>query len=97
MMTPTGRVALVLGLVFVATAFVAGTVEVRAGQHDCGSAVSAHTPPGSFAGSATAGAAEDQCDHKIKVRRFLVGVLGIGGLIVALAGAYQHEPDARDS
>ena len=35
---------MVLGLVLVAVAMIAGTVEVRAGQHACGSAVSAHTP-----------------------------------------------------
>jgi hypothetical protein len=87
-MTPRGRVALVLGLVLVAVAMLAGTVEVRAGQHACGSAASAHAP---IAGTASAqGRAEDACDNKITNRRVLVGVIGLIGLGLALGGAYDH-------
>jgi hypothetical protein len=94
-MTPLGRVALVLGLVLVASAFAAGLVTVHAGQHDCGSAVAAHAPHGQFARPAAESRAEDQCDGKITGRRRLVGVLGIVGLAVALAGAYTHEQSAK--
>ena len=80
-----------LGLVLVAVAMLAGTVTVRAGQHDCGSAVSAHTPAGQFTRPASQRAAEDQCDGKITNRRVLVGVIGIVGLVLALGGAYDHE------
>jgi hypothetical protein len=87
-MTPRGRVGLVLGLVLVAIAMLAGTVTVRAGQHDCGSAVAAHTP--TVANSRVQSKAEDQCDNKITNRRYLVAVVGIVGLGIALFGAYDH-------
>jgi hypothetical protein len=97
-MTPLGRAALVLGLVLVASAFAAGLVTVHAGQHDCGSAVSAHAPQEQFARPVAESRAEDQCDGKITGRRRLVGVLGVVGLVVAIAGAYTHERSAtRDS
>jgi hypothetical protein len=91
-MTPLGRVALVLGLVLVAVAMIAGTVEVRAGQHACGSAVSAHSPTIENAGSDDA---EDQCDNKITNRRYLVAVIGIVGLGIALGGAHDHPREHR--
>jgi hypothetical protein len=92
--TPRGRVCLVLGLVLVAAAFVAGTVEVRAGQHGCGSAVSAHSPEGALRGLRLA-EVEDQCDSKIKSRRALVAILGTAGVILAVLGAYDHPRGAR--
>jgi len=92
-MTPRGRVALVLGLVLVAIAMLAGTVTVRSGQHDCGSAVSAHTP--SISATNASSDAEDACDNKITNRRYLVGVIGIVGLGIALAGAYDHRSERR--
>lgn len=94
-MTPRGRAALVLGLVFVAVAIVAGTVEVRVGQHGCGSAVSAHTPEGRFPGPRVS-EIEDQCDHKITTRRVLVAILGSVGVVLAVAGAYDHKRPRRD-
>ena len=80
-----------LGLVLVSCAFVIGTVTVRAGVHDCGTADSAHTPAGQFARPAVRSAAEDQCDGKITGRRRLTAVVGIVGLALALGGAYSHE------
>jgi hypothetical protein len=91
-MTPRGRAALVLGLVLVAVAIVAGTVEVRAGVHGCGSAVSAHAPPGHGPAQSRA---EDRCDAKIKDRRALVAIVGTAGVIVAMAGAYDHRRPSR--
>src|SRR6185295_3767569 len=88
-MTPRGRAALVLGLVLIVSAIVAGTVEVRVGHHGCGSAVSAHAPEGRFARNAES-RIEDQCDRKITNRRWLVGVIGVVGVVVAAAGAYDH-------
>src|SRR5262249_21942437 len=88
-MTPRGRAALVLGLVLVVVAIVAGTVEVRAGQHGCGSAVSAHSPEGRFQGPRLR-EVEDQCDSKIKGRRLLVAIIGGAGVVLAVAGAYVH-------
>jgi hypothetical protein len=93
-MTPRGRAALVLGLVLVVVALVAGTVEVRVGQHGCGSAVSAHTPDGRFQGT-PASDVEDQCDAKITSRRVLVAVLGSAGVILAVLGAYDHRRPGR--
>lgn len=90
-MTARGRAALVLGLVLVSCAFVMGTVTVRAGVHDCGTAVSAHTPTGQFARSVAKGEAEDQCDRKITGRRRLTALVGIVGVVIALGGAYDHE------
>jgi hypothetical protein len=92
-MTPRGRVALVLGLVLVAVAMLAGTVTVRAGQHECGSAVSARVPSGETASAQSA--AEDACDNKVTNRRVLVGVIGIVGLGLAVAGAYDHPSGKR--
>ena len=94
-MTPRGRVALVLGLVLVAVAMLAGTVTVRAGQHECGSAVSAHAPTGQFTRQGPQSAVEDQCDRKITGRRVLVAVVGIVGLGLALGGAYDHPRGER--
>jgi hypothetical protein len=93
-MTPRGRAALVLGLVLVVVAIVAGTVEVRVGRHGCGSAVSAHAPDGQLTGPRQA-RIEDQCDGKITGRRVLVGILGTAGLVLAVAGAYDHKRTGR--
>ena len=93
-MTPRGRAALVLGLVLVVVALVAGTVEVRVGQFGCGSAVSAHAPTVRAGGTREA-RIEDQCDAKIKGRRVLVGVVGVTGLGLALWGAYDHKRPRR--
>jgi hypothetical protein len=90
--TPRGRAALVLGLVFVVVAIVAGTVEVRVGQHGCGSAVSAHAPEGRGPAQSRA---EDQCDSKIKRRRVLVAIVGSAGVIIAMLGAYDHKRRPR--
>jgi hypothetical protein len=95
-MTPRGRAALVFGLVLVVVAIVAGTVEVRAGQHGCGSAVSAHTPEGRFQGTRV-DTIEDQCDSKIKSRRALVAIVGTAGVIIAVLGAYDHKRPPRRS
>jgi len=93
-MTPRGRAALVLGFILVIGAIVAGTVEVRAGQHGCGSAVSAHAPR--VRSGPAESRIEDQCDRKITGRRRLVGVIGVVGIVIAVAGAYDHERgDAR--
>ncbi len=87
-MTPRGRAALVLGFVIVIGAIVAGTVEVRVGTHECGSAVSAHAPAGHGEAQSRA---EDLCDSKIRGRRWLVGVLGVVGIVIAVVGAYDHQ------
>jgi hypothetical protein len=91
-MTPRGRAALVLGLVLIVAAIVAGTVEVRAGQHGCGSAVSAHAPAGRGPAQSRA---EDQCDSKIKSRRALVAIIGTAGVVLAVLGAYDHPRGSR--
>jgi hypothetical protein len=88
-MTPRGRAALVMGLVLVVVAIVAGTVEVRVGNFGCGSAVSAHAP--NIRAGARDSRFEDRCDRKITGRRWLVGVIGIVGVVIAVAGAYDHE------
>jgi len=88
-MTPRGRAALVLGFILVIGAIVAGTVEVRVGQHGCGSAVSAHAPR--MRSGPAESRIEDQCDRKITGRRRLVGVIGLVGIVVAVAGAYDHD------
>jgi hypothetical protein len=93
-MTPRGRAALVLGLVLVVAAVVAGTVEVRAGQHGCGTAVSAHSPEGRLRGPRLA-EIEDQCDSKIKSRRALVAIIGTAGVTLAVLGAYDHPRASR--
>ena|SRR5690242_8720970 len=93
-MTPRGRAALVLGLILVIGAMVAGTVEVRVGQHGCGSAVSAHAPQ--MRSGRAESRVENQCDAKITHRRWLVGVLGVVGVVIAVAGAYDHKrPPSR--
>ena len=89
-MTPRGRALLVLGLVLVVVAIVAGTVEVRVGQHGCGSAVSAHAPEGRFQGRNPQSEVEDQCDRKITSRRLLVAFVGGAGVVLAVLGAYDH-------
>ena len=86
-MTPRGRAALVLGFVIVIGAIVAGTVEVRVGTHECGSAVSAHAPAGHGEAQSRA---EDLCDSKITGRRVFVLFFGLAGLVIAMAGAYDH-------
>jgi hypothetical protein len=90
-MTPRGRGALVLGLVLLVGALLAATATVHAGRHECGSAISAHAPEGQFLGPDTESKAEDQCDGKITGRRRLVAVLGGVGLLIAIAGAVDHE------
>lgn len=95
-MTPRGRVAFVLGFVLVISAIIAGTVEVRVGQRGCGSAVSAHAPRGRFVGN-TESRIEDQCDRKITNRRRLVAVVGGAGLLIAMAGAYDHRRRAQST
>ena len=87
-MTPRGRAALVLGLVLVVAAMVGGTVEVRVAGFHCGSAVSAHPPE---VKGARESRFEDQCDDKITHRRWLVGVIGVIGVVLAVAGAYDHD------
>jgi len=89
-MTPRGRAALVLGFVIVIGAIVAGTVEVRVGTHECGSAVSAHAPAGHGEAQSRA---EDLCDSKVTGRRWLVGVIGVavsGPLIPVLRKRRQQ-------
>ena len=88
-MTPRGRAALVLGFVLIIGAIVAGTVEIRAGGAGCGSAVSAHPP--NIRPAARESRFEDMCDRKVTDRRWLVGVIGVVGIIVAVAGAYDHD------
>ena len=91
-MTPRGRAVLVLGLVVVLAAIVAATVEIRAGVHECGSAISAHAPAGHGRAQSRA---EDPCDSKVKSRRVLVVFLGVGGLGIAMLGAYDHRRSPR--
>jgi hypothetical protein len=91
-MTPRGRVALVLGLVIVAAAMLASTVTIHAGLYDCGSAVSAHEPTGKVARARVESLAEHRCNGKVTGRRYLVALVGGGGLLLALAGAFDHEP-----
>src|SRR5215475_7800266 len=93
-MTPRGRAALVLGLVLVVVAIVAGTVEVRVGQFGCGSAVSAHAPTVRV-GGVRESRIEDQCDRKITERRRVVAVIGVVGVVIAVAGAYDHDRRGR--
>jgi hypothetical protein len=93
-MTPGGRAALVFGVVLLCSAFLAATVTVHAGQHDCGSAVSAHAPDEQFVRPGAESRAEDQCDGKITGRRRFAAVLGVVGLVIAMGGAYHHERGA---
>ena len=90
-MTPRGRAALVLGLVMLFFATLAATSTVYAGQHSCGSALSAHTPDGNFTRARAQSLAEDRCDQKVTGRRELVAVVGILGLVIAVAGAFDHK------
>ncbi len=85
-----------LGLVLVVVAIVAGTVEVRVGQHGCGSAVSAHTPEGRFQGARLSDI-EDQCNGKITTRRVLVGAVGGAGVLLGVFGAYDHRRPGRSA
>jgi len=89
-MTPRGRAALVLGVVLLAGAFLSVSVTVHAGVHDCGSAIAAHQPDGKFRAPAAERKAEDQCNGKIKKRRWFVAIFGGIGLVVAMAGAFDH-------
>jgi len=86
-MTPRGRAALVLGVVLLVGATLAATATVRVGQHECGSALSAHTPQGRFTVPGSQSTAEDRCDRKITGRRWFVVVLGGIGLLIAMGGA----------
>jgi hypothetical protein len=90
-MTPRGRAALILGVVLLAAAFLSVTVTVHAGQHDCGSAIASHAPDGKIRPPSRESQAEDQCNAKITKRRRFVAFVGAIGLVVAMAGAYDHE------
>jgi len=90
-MTPRGRAGLVLGVVLLAGAFLSVTVTVHAGVHDCGSAIAAHQPAGKFRTLVAERRAEDQCNGKITKRRRFVALLGGVGLLIAMAGAYDHQ------
>ncbi len=94
-MTPRGRAALVLGLVLLFFATLAATSTVYAGQHSCGSALSAHTRDGQFTRPRAQSLAEDRCDQKITGRRELVAVVGVVGLVIAMAGAFDHQRSRR--
>lgn len=89
-MTARGRGALVVGLFLLVAAILGATATVRAGQHDCGSAISAHTPEGRFTAPGSQARAEDQCDAKITGRRRLVAVVVGIGLVLAVAGAVDR-------
>ena len=95
-MTPRGRAALVLGLVLLAGAFLSVSVTVHAGQHDCGSAIASHAPDGKFFPPDTDSRAEDQCNGKIKKRRRFVAIFGSIGLLIAMAGAYDHDRSGKE-
>jgi hypothetical protein len=82
---------LVLGLVLLVGAILAATATIHAGQHECGSALSAHAPEGRFPGTDTQSIAEDRCDRKVTGRRQLVAFLGGIGLLIAMAAAADHE------
>jgi len=82
---------LVLGVVLLDGAFLSVTVTVHAGVHDCGSAIAAHQPDGKFRAPAAERRAEDQCNGKITKRRRFVALFGGVGLLVAMAGAYDHK------
>jgi hypothetical protein len=82
---------LVLGVVLLAGAFLSATVTVHAGVHECGSAIAAHHPDGKFRAPIAESRAEDQCNGKITKRRRFVALLGGIGLLIAMAGAYDHE------
>ncbi len=90
-MTPRGRAGLVLGVVLLAGAFLSVSVTVHAGVHDCGSAIAAHQPDGKFRAPVAERRAEDQCNGKITKRRRFVALLGGVGLLIAMAGAYDHQ------
>ena len=90
-MTPRGRAGLVLGVVLLAGAFFSVSATVYAGEHDCGSAIASHAPDGKFIPPNSESQAEDQCDAKIKKRRRFVAIFGSIGLLIAMAGAYDHE------
>ena len=82
---------LVLVVVLLAGAFLSVTVTVHAGVHDCGSAIAAHQPAGKFRTLVAERRAEDQCNGKITKRRRFVALLGGVGLLIAMAGAYDHQ------
>jgi hypothetical protein len=82
---------LVLGLVLLAGAFLSVSATVYAGQHDCGSAIASHAPDDRFVPADSESRVEDQCDAKIKKRRWFVAIFGSIGLLTAMAGAYDHE------
>ena len=81
---------MVFGVVLLAGAFVAVTATVHAGVHDCGSAIAAHQPHGRFRTPKAESRAEDQCNGKITTRRRVVAVVGGVGMLIAMAGAYDH-------
>ena len=76
-------------MLFFAT--LAVTATVYAGQHACGSALSAHSPRGGFTRPQAQSLAEDRCDRKITGRRELVALVGIVGLLIAMGGAFDHK------
>jgi hypothetical protein len=90
-MTPRGRAALVLGVVLLVGATLAATAIVRVGQHECGSALSAHAPQGRFIVPGTQSSAEDRCDRKVTRRRWFVVFLGGIGLVIAMGGAADQK------
>ena len=90
-MTPRGRAAFVVGVVLLAGSFLSVTVTVHAGVFDCGSAIAAHMPDGKFRTLTAERRAEDQCNGKITKRRRFVAILGGIGLLIAVAGVYDHE------
>ena len=90
-MTPRGRAGLVLGVVLLAGAFLSVTGHGSRRCHDCGSAIAAHQPDGKFRTPVAERRAEDQCNGKITKRRRFVALLGGVGLLIAMAGAYDHE------
>lgn len=85
-----------LGVVLLVGAILAVTATVHAGQYDCGSALSAHTPDGQFLNPVIQSRAEDRCDAKITRRRLLVAVVGGAGLLIAIGGAVDHEKRRGD-
>jgi hypothetical protein len=94
-MTPRGRAALVLGFFLLVGTILATTATVYAGQHDCGSAISAHVPQGKFIGKGTESLAEDQCNRKVTDRRYFVVLIGAVGVVVSMAGAFDHDRSSR--
>ena len=84
-----------LGLVLLFFAVLGLTANVYAGQHSCGSALSAHTPDGQFTRPQAQSLAEDRCDAKITGRRELVALVAFVGLVIAMGGAFDHKRAGR--